>query len=103
MDFADAHPESQVIGVDLSPTQPKFVSPNVVFEIDDLDQTWTYSKPFDFIFERMTLCGMADPQKYFEQAYKHVVPGGWVECFDICMPIKSDDGTLEEDSDLLKW
>jgi SAM-dependent methyltransferase len=54
VDFADEHPETEVIGVDLSPVQPKFVTPNLVFPIDDLEETWTFNKPFDFFIARMT-------------------------------------------------
>ena len=75
----------------------------VTFEIDDLEAPWTFTAPFDFIFERMTVCAFADTAQYFRQAYDNLVPGGWAECLDICNPICSDDGTLREDSDLLKW
>ena len=77
--------------------------PNVSFEIDDLEAEWTFTKPFDFIFERMTVSAFADPKKYFERAYENLVPGGWAECLDVCWPISSDDGTLKKDSDLAKW
>jgi hypothetical protein len=33
IDFADSHPESLVIGIDLSPIHPAWVTPNVSFEI----------------------------------------------------------------------
>ncbi|KAH7124684.1 S-adenosyl-L-methionine-dependent methyltransferase [Dactylonectria macrodidyma] len=52
IDFADGHPETEVIGVDLSPTQPEFVPPNLKFEIDDIDEDWTYSQPFDYIHSK---------------------------------------------------
>ncbi|RDW56650.1 hypothetical protein BP5796_13115 [Coleophoma crateriformis] len=38
IDFADEHPETEVIGVDLSPIQPNFIPPNLIFEIDDLEE-----------------------------------------------------------------
>lgn len=38
MDFADNHPQSNVVGVDLSPIQPIWVPPNVRFELDDLEE-----------------------------------------------------------------
>jgi len=103
MDFADAYPSAEVLGVDLSPTQPSFVPPNLTFEIDDLEEEWTFSTPFDFIYGRMTVGAFADSSKFFQQAYNNLTPGGWVECFDICNPVQSDDGTLPQDSDLLKW
>ncbi|KAM3415712.1 hypothetical protein BST61_g9226 [Cercospora zeina] len=38
IDFADEHPDCQVLGTDLSPIQPVFVPPNCRFEIDDMDE-----------------------------------------------------------------
>ncbi len=103
IDFADEHPESQVIGVDLSPTQPQFVPPNVVFEVDDLTEPWTFSEPFDFIFARMTVSAFANTSHYFQQAFEHLKPGGWIECMDICNPVKADDSSMPSDTALLQW
>lgn len=33
IDFADEHPECEVIGIDLSPVQPSWVPPNCRFEV----------------------------------------------------------------------
>lgn len=103
MDFADEHPQTQVVGIDLSPIQPLFVPPNVTFEIDDLEETWTFSQPFDFIFARMTVGAFADRSRFFQQSFEHLAPGGWVECIDICNPVKADDDSMPSDSALLKW
>lgn len=83
VDFTDEHPEMEVIGVDLSPIQPKFVPPNIVFEINDLEETWTFNKPFDFIMARMTVQFFAGPSRYCQQAFEHLNPGGWIECIDV--------------------
>ncbi|KAL1994792.1 hypothetical protein VTN49DRAFT_979 [Thermomyces lanuginosus] len=37
VDFADQHPEAEVIGCDLSPIQPTLVPPNVKFLVDDIE------------------------------------------------------------------
>jgi len=103
IDFADEHPEAQVIGVDLSPIQPKFVPPNVLFEIDDLEETWNFSKPFDFIFARMTVQFFGNPSRFFEQAFANLTPGGWIEAIDIINPPKSDDHPNFQDTYLWKW
>ena len=57
-DFADAHPSAQVVGVDLSAIQPRFVPPNCKFEVDDITKEWTYGEDhFDYIHIRaMTGC-----------------------------------------------
>ncbi|KAE9570776.1 hypothetical protein CGMCC3_g13228 [Colletotrichum fructicola] len=40
IEFADEHPEAEVLGVDLTPVQNRFVPPNVKFEVDDIEQSW---------------------------------------------------------------
>lgn len=53
MEFADEHPASQVIGVDLSPVQPHFVPPNLVYQVDNIESQWTYGQQvFDYIHVR---------------------------------------------------
>jgi SAM-dependent methyltransferase len=103
IDFADEHPESQVIGIDLSPIQPSFIPPNLKFEIDDLEEPWTFPEPFDFIFSRMMVASFANFPRFFEQSFKNLTPGGWMECMDICNPVKADDDSMPPDSALLKW
>jgi len=47
--MGDLYPSAHVIGVDLSANMPEFVPPNVQFEIDDVEDEWTFSQPFDYI------------------------------------------------------
>lgn len=103
IDFADEHPETQVIGIDLSPTQPQFVPPNIIFQVYDLEEAWTFSQPFDFIFARMTVGAFANSFRFFQQSFEHITPGGWIECMDICNPIKADDSSMPSDTALLQW
>ncbi|GKT75608.1 LOW QUALITY PROTEIN: methyltransferase domain-containing protein [Colletotrichum tofieldiae] len=60
MQFGDDHPEADVLGVDLSAIQPEFTGPNVQFEIDDLEEEWTYSQPFDYIHSRFMTSSIAN-------------------------------------------
>jgi SAM-dependent methyltransferase len=103
MDYADAHPEAEVIGVDLSPIQPPFVPPNLVFELDDLEKEWTWSEPFDFIFARMMLGCFKDLPGMIKVAYDNLEPGGYLELQDMALPARSDDGTLDPKSYLAEW
>ncbi|KAF5722189.1 methyltransferase [Fusarium mundagurra] len=103
IDFADAHPETQVIGIDLSPIQPSFLPTNLQFQVDDLEDEWTFSYPFDFIFARMMTGSIGDFPKFFTQSFNALSPGGWVECQDITFPAKCDDGTLKKDSYIEQW
>ncbi|KAL8388154.1 hypothetical protein RB595_009419 [Gaeumannomyces hyphopodioides] len=103
MDFADEHPEAQVIGVDLSPIQPSFVPPNVSFYVDDIEAEWTYNDPFDFVHLRMMSASIQDWPKLFGQIYQNLTPGGWVELHDPVYPMCSDDGTVSEGMPVYKW
>ncbi|EGU76899.1 hypothetical protein FOXB_12587 [Fusarium oxysporum f. sp. conglutinans Fo5176] len=103
IDFADAHPETEVIGIDLSPIQPNFLPTNLQFQVDDLEDEWTFSYNFDFIFARMMTGSIGDFPKFFTQSFKALSPGGWVECQDITFPAQCDDGTLKKDSYIDQW
>uniref|UniRef100_A0A0D2Y330 Methyltransferase n=1 Tax=Fusarium oxysporum (strain Fo5176) TaxID=660025 RepID=A0A0D2Y330_FUSOF len=103
IDFADAHPETQVIGIDLSPIQPNFLPTNLQFQVDDLEDEWTFSYNFDFIFARMMTGSIGDFPKFFTQSFNALSPGGWVECQDITFPAQCDDGTLKKDSYIDQW
>ena len=103
IDYADEHPETHVFGVDLSPIQPASVPPNVTFEIDDLEESWTFSQKFDFIFARMMVGSFVDFPRFFDQSLQHLNPGGWIELSDICFPVVCNDDSLKEDAPLRKW
>lgn len=72
IDFADEHPESEVLGIDLSAIQPGFVPPNVSFQVDDLEEPWTFreSEKFDFVYARMMTASFADWPRFFRQAFE---------------------------------
>ncbi|KAF5633004.1 methyltransferase [Fusarium sp. NRRL 25303] len=103
IEFADEHPECEVIGVDLSPIQPSAVPPNASFYVDDLEEPWEYSDKFDFVFARFLTGSILDWPKFFSESYKNLNPGGRIEMIDIIYPLLSDDGTLTKDSALSKW
>ncbi|KAK2054942.1 S-adenosyl-L-methionine-dependent methyltransferase [Colletotrichum caudatum] len=102
IEFGDEHPEAEVIGVDLSATQPEFVPPNVQFEIDDVEETWTYSRPFDYIHSRMMTSSISNWKAYIKQAYDNLSSGGYLELNEPDAAPLSDDGTLRDDSALMK-
>ncbi|KAK4671769.1 Putative protein of unknown function [Podospora comata] len=103
IDYADQHPEAEVIGVDLSPVQPDFIPPNCSFEIDDLEKEWTWSKKFDFIISRFMTGSFADNASIVKKVYDQLEPGGYFEAQDMALPIGCDDGTFTEDSGLWIW
>jgi hypothetical protein len=72
IEFADKNPESEIIGTDLSPIQPSYVPSNIKFEIDDVDDDWTFPEDhFDYIHERLLISGsIKDHQRFFHQAFR---------------------------------
>ncbi|KAJ4012296.1 hypothetical protein NW752_007970, partial [Fusarium irregulare] len=103
IEFADEHPETQIIGADLSPIQPSAVPPNVTFYVDDVEESWDYSAKFDFIFVRFLTGSIRDWPKFFKQSYDNLEAGGVIELIDCIYPMTSDDDTLSKDSALYKW
>jgi len=101
----------QVIGIDIAPIQPPFVPPNCKFEIDDIEEEFTYRRPFDFIHCRYMAYAVKSWPKLVQQIYeyvlfpstsyhshvipRHTTPGGFVEFTDFDVIIRSDDGSLE--------
>ncbi|KAL6237915.1 hypothetical protein BDW75DRAFT_202975 [Aspergillus navahoensis] len=93
IDFADEHPETEVIGNDLSPIQPSWVPPNCRFEVDDFELTWSYSQPFDYIHGRELEGSIRDHDHVFSEAFKSLKPGGWFEISSFDVNSYSDDDT----------
>lgn len=102
VEYADLHPESEVIGVDLSPIQPSLVPPNCTFEVDDLEKEWTWSQKFDLVLSRVMTGCFVDMQEFVHKAYAHLEPGGYLEMQDLTNPLACDDGTLHEGLELYR-
>ncbi|KAG5296669.1 hypothetical protein I7I48_05565 [Histoplasma ohiense] len=95
VEFADMFPECEVIGNDLSPTQPSLVPPNLQFIVDDVEADWLYEDtPFDLIHARYLAESIRDMPRLLEQAYNCTKPGGWVEFHDWDTHPYSVDGSL---------
>lgn len=82
IDMADKFPSATVTGVDLSPSQPTWVPPNVRFEVDDVEEEFTFSKPADFIHCRYFAGSIRDWPKFIRQCFGLLKPGGWIEFKD---------------------
>ncbi|OHE91812.1 hypothetical protein CORC01_12886 [Colletotrichum orchidophilum] len=94
IDFGGEHPEAEVIGIGLTPVPTAFVPPNVKFEVDDAEEPWTFSQPFDYInFLGMT-SSIRDWKKFSQKTFHNLTPGGYVELFEGHMRPDCDDGTL---------
>jgi hypothetical protein len=57
VEFAEAHPTCQVVGIDLSPIQPTMVPENCSFMVDNFEEPWVFNDPFDYIHSRMLTLG----------------------------------------------
>ncbi|KAL1953628.1 hypothetical protein VTO42DRAFT_2414 [Malbranchea cinnamomea] len=97
IDVGDMYPSAEVLGNDLSPIQPNMVPQNVIFEVDDMEEEWTYSTPFDFIHGRYLATAIRDWPRLMLQTFIHLRPGGWAEFCDYDFRYKCDDGTLTPD------
>ncbi|KAK2744822.1 hypothetical protein FQN57_004146 [Myotisia sp. PD_48] len=100
IDMAELFPDAHLIGNDLSPIQPRMVPPNVSFEVDDAENEWTYSQPFDFIHCRYMATSIRDWPLLFSRVFKNLKPEGWAEFYDFDLIYKSDDGSLTKDHEL---
>ncbi|KAF4784277.1 hypothetical protein HER10_EVM0006341 [Colletotrichum scovillei] len=103
VEFGDEHPDAEVVGIDLSPAQTQFVPPNVKFEVDDLEEPWTYHTKFDYIHTRAMTSSISDWKRFFKQSYDFLEPGGYLELQEGHMRPECDDGTLKPDSPLIEW
>ncbi|KAJ4186297.1 hypothetical protein NW759_016950 [Fusarium solani] len=103
VDYADDHPEADVIGVDLSRIQPSFVPTNISFFLDDLEDPWTFSQKFDFVYGRMLTRSLRNWPKFIQQSYDNLNSGGWIELTDILLELESDDNTVPANSLAKQW
>ncbi|KAL8788500.1 MAG: hypothetical protein Q9195_007277 [Heterodermia aff. obscurata] len=103
IEFADQHPSAEVIGTDLSPTQPTWVPPNIKFEIDDCEAPWTWPKPFTFIHTRYMAAAIASWPRLVSNVFTALAPGAWAEFQDFDLRYYSEDGSLRDELPVSKW
>jgi SAM-dependent methyltransferase len=97
IEMGDKFESAQITGVDVSPIQPLWVPPNVMFEIDDITKPWLRTKDsMDFIHIRNMVGSIRDWKALFAEALVHLKPGGIIEVTDIRTKFDCTDGTFEE-------
>ncbi|KAJ0299984.1 hypothetical protein COL516b_008722 [Colletotrichum fioriniae] len=94
IDFGDEHPEAELIA--------SSTPPNVRFEIDDVEDTWTFSRPFDYIHSRVMTSSVKSWEDFIRKCFENLSPGGYLELNEIDPCPLSDDGTLQETSAVIK-
>ena len=105
VELAEKFPQTDIYGVDLSPIQPSWAPRNVKFEIDDIEDDWTWPENhFDLLYSKtMLVGGIKNSRKYFEQAYRHCAPEGYFECVELTTTIKSDHSKITEANAIARW
>ncbi|KAH9908585.1 hypothetical protein F4778DRAFT_352554 [Xylariomycetidae sp. FL2044] len=75
MDVADAYPDAQVLGMDLSPIQPTWVPPNCLpFEISDFELEWEShpgrQRQYDLIHSSETVLAISAWDELLERCFE---------------------------------
>lgn len=103
-DVAQAYPNTEVIGTDITPMQPIFVPNNLSFQLDDAQLPWTFpDNHFDFIHTRGLVGAIKDWPSLYSEIYRCLKPGGWIEHVDFSLEAKAGDDSLPKDSPLRTW
>ena len=72
IDMGDRYPSAEIIGVDINPNMPAYVPPNVRFEVEDVEKTWTHRLPFDYIHCRYMTGAISNWPKLIAQCFEFV-------------------------------
>ncbi|KAK8179957.1 S-adenosyl-L-methionine-dependent methyltransferase [Phyllosticta capitalensis] len=102
IEAADAYPDAEVIGNDLSPIQPNWVPPNCRFEVDDVESEWPERAPFDLVHVRYMAGAIADWPKLVSRAFAATAPGGWAEFSDYEMRYYAEDGSVKPGNKMVR-
>lgn len=94
IEFANEHPESDVMGTDLSPIQPEYVPPNCRFEVDDAEDEWVFNHRFDYIHARFMCGSFSNFPDIFRSCLENLEPGGWAEFQDYYVKMQCVDDSL---------
>ncbi|KAK3294381.1 uncharacterized protein B0H64DRAFT_463185 [Chaetomium fimeti] len=97
IEIGDRFPNARVRGIDLSPTQPAWVPPNVDFLVDDCEQREWLDRDVDFVHLRFMTIVLKDVAGVLRRAYESLKPGGWIELQELCAEILCDDGSMPDD------
>ena len=94
IEFANEHPESDVMGTDLSPIQPEYVPPNCRFEVDDAEDEWVFNHKFDYVHARFMCGSFSNFPDIFRSCLENLEPGGWAEFQDYYVKMQCVDDSL---------
>ena len=80
--MGECYPNAEIIATDISAHQPSSVPPNVVFQIDDAQDGWTFTESFDLIHMRGMAGAFSDWPAIYAEAFQHLKQGGILELAD---------------------
>jgi len=107
VEVADAYPECEVIGVDISPhMKPDDAPENFWPQLDDLNQPFTFrSNTFDLVHSRLVGGGIHRNRwpAYIRDIVRVLKPGGWVQLIDYYYMCQSDNGSINDTNALRQW
>ena len=84
--------------------QKEWLPTNVRFEIDDAEMEWTWpDNTFDYIHIRNLVGSIKDWDHLYEQAYRVLKPGGYIEHHDTSARWRCDNGFIPDHSPLDQW
>lgn len=99
-------PSANIVGIDLSPIQPRHVPQKVIFEQQDCSEP-DWCRPlgsFDLIYGQSLLGSLQDYSQYLITARKYLRPGtGWIEACEIDPAVFSDDNTIPHNWPMKRW
>ncbi|CAF3567258.1 unnamed protein product [Fusarium graminearum] len=98
MEVATQYPDSEVLGIDISPHMiPENPPDNMELQVDDLNGRFTF-KPnhFDLVHSQMLAGGIHANRwrSYIRDIFGVLKPGGWCQMVEIYFNAQSDNGTL---------
>jgi ubiquinone/menaquinone biosynthesis C-methylase UbiE len=83
IDMADHYSDCEVTGTDIADVFPRFVAPNLFWEIDNAELEWIRAPDtYDLVHFRNMAGAFADWPFVYNQAFRVVKPGGWIELLD---------------------
>ncbi|KAB8075743.1 hypothetical protein BDV29DRAFT_155396 [Aspergillus leporis] len=88
------YPLTNAQGNDITPIQPNWILPKCLFEVDDFEANWVYSRPSDYIHGRELAFSVTNFDRLFRQAFTHLKPRGYIEMQFFRIDVFADDDSL---------
>lgn len=85
VEMSGLHPEATIIATDIGVFDAGIGHvdlPNVLFQLEDARDEWTYHEPFDLVHLRGLSGAFQDWSYIYQQAFKNLNPGGYIEVSD---------------------